>query len=552
MITEQLAALVEAALASAQAEGIVDSGADISPGFERPRKREHGDWATNVALVAGQGKGNPRDVAQALVDRLPESDLVARVEVAGPGFLNFYLSPAWLHDVVRRAADPSSGFGRSDIGGGRKVNVEYISANPTGPMNVVNGRHAAVGDTIAALLDATGHEVTREYYINDAGRQIDLFAQTVEAHYLTHLGRPTPVPEEGYQGDYMVDLAREIADEIGDALLETDAAERRERLKSLALEKMLASIRSSLESFGSHFDVWFSEATLHERDEVSAAIGRIRERGLIEERDGAIWFLSSQLGDDKDRVVIRANGEPTYSAADMAYLVDKFERGFEHLIYLWGADHHGTVPRFMAAVEALGYRRDDVETRLVQMVNLLRSGEVVRASKRAGVQIPLDELIDEVGVDAARYTFLTRSIDQRLDFDIDLVKEQAPENPVYYVQYAHARISSILRKAGDEGITFEPADAPLEVLTHESEELLMRKLAAFEEEVIEAAQRRAPQRITRYVEELAAAFSAFYRDCKVISEDDKTTAARLALCLATRSVIALGLGLLGVSAPERM
>ena len=552
MITERLAALVESALAAAQSEGIIAAGSQHTPEFERPRKREHGDWATNVALIAAQGKGNPRAVAEAIVDRLPASELVERVEVAGPGFLNFHLSPVWLHDVVRRAADPLVGFGRAEVGGREKVNVEYISANPTGPMNVVNGRHAAVGDAIAALLDAIGYDVTREYYINDTGRQITLFAQTLEAHYLTHFGRSTPVPEEGYQGDYMAELAEELGSELGDSLVDADEAIRLERLRSLGLEKMLVSIRASLERFGTRFDVWFSEQTLHERNEIDASIAKIRERGLIEERDGAIWFLSSQLGDDKDRVVIRASGEPTYSAGDMAYVVDKFERGFQHLIYLWGADHHGTVPRFMAAVEALGHDRDDVEVRLVQIVNLLRSGEVVRASKRAGVQIPLDELIDEVGVDAARYTFLTRSIDQRLDFDIDLVKEQAPENPVYYVQYAHARISSILRKASAEGAEVDPASAPLEKLAHPSEDELMRKLAAFEEEVIEAAQRRAPQRMTRYVEDLASTFSSFYRDCKVITDDAELTSARLALCLATRAVIARGLGLLGVSAPERM
>ena len=552
MITERLAALVEAALAAAQAEGILDGGALRAPEFERPKKREHGDWATNVALVASQGKGNPRGIAEAIVDRLPASELVGRVEIAGPGFLNFHLAPTWLHDVVRRAADPLSTFGRSEIGGRKKVNVEYISANPTGPMNVVNGRHAAVGDTIASLLDAVGYDVTREYYINDAGRQISLFTETVEAHYLTALGRSTPVPEEGYQGDYVAELAREVVTEVGDSLLDLDLEERRDRLRMIALGKMLTSIRTTLDRFGSRFDVWFSEATLHERDEIQKSIDKIRARGLIEERDGAVWFLSSQLGDDKDRVVVKATGEPTYSAADMAYVVDKFDRGFEHLIYLWGADHHGTVPRFMAAVEALGHERTSVEVRLVQIVNLLRSGEVVRASKRAGVQIPLDELIDEVGVDAARYTFLTRSIDQRLDFDIDFVKEQAPENPVYYVQYAHARISSILRKAADEGASADPASAPLEVLTHPSEDELMRKLAAFEEEVIEAAERRAPQRMTRYIEDLASAFSAFYRDCKVITDDVAVTGARLSLCLATQSVIARGLGLLGVGAPDRM
>ena len=551
MITERLSELVDAALEKAAADGILDSS-DATAEFERPRKREHGDWATNVAMTAAKGKGNPREAAQAIIDRLPESDLVDRVEVAGPGFLNFYLSPVWLHDVVRRASDPEGGFGRAKVGNGTRVNVEYISANPTGPMNVVNGRHAAVGDTMANLLEAIGYDVTREYYINDAGRQIDLFAQSIEAHYLSQHGQPLEVPEEGYQGEYIADLAKEIAVEVGDSLVSLDEASRRERLREAGLAKMLSSIKLSLERFGTRFDVWFSEATLHERNEIEGAIAQADEGGFIEERDGAVWFLSSRLGDDKDRVMIRANGEPTYSAADMAYLVDKFSRRFDHVVYLWGADHHGTVPRLLAAAEALGYERERVEVRLVQMVSLLQGGESLKASKRAGVQIPLDELVDEVGVDAARYTFLTRSIDQRLDFDIDLVKEQAPENPVYYVQYAHARISSILRKAKEEGAIADAASAPLDVLAHPSEDELMRKLASYEEEVIEAAQRRAPQRITRYIEELASTFSGFYRDCKVLTDDESKTHARLALCLSTRAVIKDGLHLLGVSAPERM
>jgi len=550
VITEQLAELVRVAIRSAADEDLIDAVPE--PEFERPRKREHGDWATNVALVAGQGRGNPRKIAEAIVERLPESDLVAKVDVAGPGFLNFHLTPAWLHDVVRSAADPTSDFGRSVVGSDLKVNVEYISANPTGPMNVVNGRHAAVGDAISNLLEATGHSVTREYYINDVGRQMTLFARSIEAHYLSHFGRATPVPDDGYQGDYIRALAERIAGDVGDRLVDDPAEERLARLRELGLQHMLASIQASLERFGTSFGVWFSEATLHTSGDVSAAIEKAKAGGYIEEREGAVWLRSSELGDDKDRVVIKANGETTYLASDMPYLADKAKRGFDRMIYLWGADHHGTVARLMAAAEILGVGRDRVEVLLVQMVNIIESGEKMRASKRAGVLIPLDELIDEVGVDAARYTFLTRSIDQRLDFDIELVKEQAPENPVYYVQYAHARICSILRKGAEEDVSADPSSAKLDVLEHPSEVDLMRKLASFEEEVIEAALRRAPQRIPRFVEALASAFSAFYRDCKVISEDRELTQARLSLCLATKSVLAQGLGLVGVTAPERM
>lgn len=551
MVTDQLVELVRTALERLISSGTLSLPTVPEPAFERPRHREHGDWATNVALVAAKGAGRPRDVAQAIVDALEPSDLIESVEVAGPGFLNFRLSPMWLHDVVRRAAE-GDGFGRSELGAGTKVNVEFVSANPTGPINVVSGRHAAVGDTIAALLEATGHQVTREYYFNDAGRQMLLFGASVGARYLQHLGRAAELPEEGYKGDDVTAIARQIADRIGDGMVDAGHTELAARMLELAWPPILENTKRSLERFGTRFDVWFSESTLHERGEVAAAIDKLREKDLIEEREGAVWFLSSRYGDDKDRVIIRSNGEPTYFAADLGYLVDKFSRGFDRLIYLWGADHHGTIPRFLAAVEALGFDRTAVEVPIVQIVSLLRGGEHVKASKREGVSVALDELIDDVGVDAARYTFLTRSIDAPLEFDIDLVKEQAPENPVYYVQYAHARICSIVRRARQEGHSPDPAGAPLDRLIHASEDELMRKLASYEEVVPEAAQRRAPQRITHYVEELASTFSGFYRDCKVVTEDSDLTAARLGLCVATRSVIADALGLLGVSAPERM
>ncbi|MFP5351183.1 MAG: arginine--tRNA ligase [Actinomycetota bacterium] len=552
MVTDQLVQIVRAALATA-AESLSLDPADLpEPSFERPRNREHGDWATNVALVAAKGKGNPRPIAQAIADAIPATDLIESVEVAGPGFLNFRLSASWLHDVVCRAADPSTPFGRSEEGRGTKVNVEYVSANPTGPINVVSGRHAAVGDTIARLLEATGHEVTREYYFNDAGRQMLLFGASVGARYLQRFGHDAQVPEEGYHGDNITAVAEEVAQEVGDSLTGLGSDELAQQMLDLSWPRILASVKESLARFGTTFDVWFSESTLHETGKVDEAIERLRNAGLMEERDGALWMLTSRLGDDKDRVVIRSNGEPTYFAADLGYLLDKFGRGFDRLIYLWGADHHGTIPRLMAAVEALGFERDRVEIPLLQIVSLARGGETVKASKRAGVYVALDELVDEVGVDAARYTFLTRSLEAPLEFDIDLAKEQAPENPVYYVQYAHARISSILRKAAEEGYEVDVGGASLELLNHGSEEELMRKLASYGEAVSDAARLRAPQRIPRYVEELASTFSAFYRDCKVLADDPALAHARLTLCLATRRVLADGLGLLGVGAPERM
>jgi arginyl-tRNA synthetase len=550
VIADHLAELLSAALA---VDGESPDAWKHKIHFERPRRREHGDWSTNVALAAAKERSaNPRELAQSIVERIPPSEFVTKVEVAGPGFLNFHLSPEWLHDVVRRAADPAARYGRSDAAGGKKVNVEFVSANPTGPVNVVSGRHAAVGDAIARLLEATGHQVTREFYVNDAGRQLLLFGESIAAHYLRTFGVAAEVPEDGYKGDYVADLARDLAAELGDRLVEAGAEERAATLRDMGLLRMQQEMRVSLENFGTHYDVWFSERTLHESGRVESALDDLRSKGLAEERDGALWFLSTKFGDDKDRVLVRANGTPTYLAADAAYLSDKFGRGFEHLIYLWGADHHGTVPRLKAMAEALGHEREEVEVRLIQVVTLSAEGQAVKGSKRAGVFVTLDDLVAEVGVDAARYTFLTRGIDAPLHFDIEAVRGQAPENPVYYVQYAHARICSILRKAAGAGVEPDVPSAPLARLEHPSEDSLMRKLASFEEVVAEAAAQRAPQKVTRYAEELASEFSSFYRDCKVVTDDSDLTVARLALCVATKCVIAGALDLVGVSAPERM
>jgi len=542
VITEQLAELVDEALEVAVRDGVMTNPPkEIT--FERPRRREHGDWATNVALHSG-ALGNPRSLAEAIVARLPKSDLVDRVDVAGPGFLNFHLSQQWLHDVVGRAADESSQFGRSTVGTGQRVNVEYVSSNPTGPINAVSGRHAAVGDAIANLLDAAGHGVVREYYINDSGKQVRLFVESVAVRYLQELGVDVALPEGGYKGDYVIGLARDLSAKVGDGYRDASPEEIADELFDVVIAGMVEQIQASLERFGTSFDVWFSERSLR-KGRVDRAIQELRARGVTEERDGALWLLSTRYGDDKDRVLVRSTGDPTYTAADAAYLMNKFERGFDKLIYLWGADHHGTVARLLAIGQALGHERAAIEVLLMQMVTL--SG--VKGSKRAGVYVALDEVVDEVGRDAARYTFLTRSIDVPLDFDLELAKEQAPENPVYYVQYAHARICSILRKAAGERA--QPGDA-LELLGHPSEDALMRKIAAFEQLVPEAATARAPQRVTRYVEELASDFSAFYRDCRVVSDDAELTGARLTLCLATKRVIADALGLLGVIAPESM
>jgi arginyl-tRNA synthetase len=551
MVIDRLTELVQQALDTADSDGVV-SAPGVTIRFEHPRRREHGDWSTNVALMAAGPEAKPRDIAEALVKRFPGSPLIEKVEVAGPGFLNFYLSSEWLHDVVQRAADSLEPFGTSNEGRGARVDLEYVSANPTGPVNVVSGRHAAVGDAVGKLLEATGYQVTREFYLNDAGLQATKFGQSVAARYLQHFGHEAEIPEGGYQGEYVRDIAQDLVSRHGDSLVAAPEEERVAAGRDVGLSKMVNELKASLERFGTTFDVWTSERTLHGAGGVEAGIENLVSRGVTEERDDALWFLSSRFGDDKDRVLVRSDGRPTYLSADVAYMVDKIGRGFDKLIYLLGSDHHGVISRMQAVADALDYGRDRLEIRIVQIVTLSRGSERLKASKRAGVLIALDELVREVGADAARYTFLTRSMDAPLDFDIDLVKEQAPENPVFYVQYAHARICSILARAQEERIQPRLREAPLERLVHPSEDELMRKLSSYEEAVPEAAHTRSPQRIARYVEELASTFNAFYRDCKVVTDDAGMTQARLALCVATKRVLASGLGLLCVSAPTRM
>ena len=551
MITDHLAELVASALRSASDDGILPAEDLPTALFERPRNREHGDWATNVALRAAKDEG-PRTIAQAIVDRLPESDLVNRVEVAGPGFLNFYLATPWLYDVVRRAVS-SKDFGRSNIGRGRRVNVEYVSANPTGPINVVSGRHAAVGDALANLFEFCGYDVVREYYLNDAGRQMNLFRQTVHFYIVKSYGIKVQFPDEGYRGDYVRKIAGDVVRTYGDHYAELPSAERVEALTQIAVQKMAEKIGSSLKRFGTTFDHWVSEQKeLHDTEAVDRAIIRLREAGHVYADGGATWFRSTSFGDDKDRVLRRSDGTPTYFAADVAYLIHKFERGFSRLLYLWGADHHGTVKRLRAAAEALGLPQEDVEINLVQIVKLVRGGESLVASKRAGVIEELDRLVRLVGRDAARYVFLTRAFDTPFDFDIESAKRRDPDNRVFRGHYAHARIASIIRNARAEERYVSPRKANLELLSHPSEIALMGQLSRFEEVVPDALNRRAPQQITNYISELATSFNAFYRDCRVISGDRELTQARLVLCAGTRRGLRLAFGLLGVRAPNKM
>ncbi|MGH2677589.1 MAG: arginine--tRNA ligase [Actinomycetota bacterium] len=553
MIERELAGLIRTAIEDARDE----LGADGSlPDIEvtKPRQKEHGDYATNVALALGAAGGrNPREVAEILRRHFPPSELVASVEVAGPGFLNFTVAHGWLYRVIGEIERMGVAYGRSEADRSEHIQVEFVSTNPTGPLHVGHGRGAAVGDSLAGVLEAAGHRISREYYVNDAGTQAELFGASVEAWYMKRFGRPGQVPQDGYHGEYVAGLAAEIADELGESLLELPAEERRRRLAKEGMRRELDGIRATLDRFGVRFDQWVHESTFHAEGRIQAAIDRLRELGHAYEKDGAVWFRAEQFGDEKDRVLIRSTGEPTYFAADCAYLLHKFERGFDRLVYVWGADHHGTVKRVQGVAEAYGFDPDRLEFILTQLVALYRSGEQARMSKRSGDLVTLDELLDEVGPDAARYTLLSRSSDTPLDFDIELAKRQSLDNPVYYVQYAHARIANLIAYAEQQGTSMLPFDqiAP-EELTHPTELNLLRRLAEGPERVRVAAELRAPYRLTRYAEELAADFHRFYTECRVVTEDGALTQARLHLSVATRQVLANVLGLLGVSAPESM
>jgi arginyl-tRNA synthetase len=555
-VQRELSDLFAAALRRAAEAGAIDldPGAVGTPVLERPRQPEHGDWATNVALVlAKAAKAPPRKVAEAMVAHLDTPGWVAGVEVAGPGFVNVRLAQGWFADLLRRVVAAGNGFGRVDIGEGRRVQVEFISANPTGPLHVGNARGAALGDSLARLLDAGGYQVQREYYFNDAGRQIELLGQSVEAAYLSLLGRPVDPPEDGYKGDYIGELAKELEAERGGSLADLDPGTRRELITEWSYRQMLVSIRDTLERFGVHFDVWFSERSLHESGAILTTIEELRRLGVVDDRDGAVFLRTTAFGDDKDRPLIRSSGVPTYFGADAAYMRDKFQRGFDTVIYVWGADHHGYGPRMRAIARALGHGDESIELLVFQFVNLLRGGEPVRMSKRAGDFITFDELIEEVGKDAARYTMLRYSPDAPIDLDIEAVTRQSMDNPVYYVQYAHARISSVLRQGRAQGFTPVPIEqADLGLLVQPMEAALLRQLAGLEELVALAVRQRAPHRLTRYAEDLAAAFHRFYGDCRVLTDDRALSSARWWLCVATRQVLANTLGLIGVDAPERM
>ena len=541
------------ALNKAIAAGTLPAGDYPDVALEVPPQREFGDFASNIAMQSARvAHKAPRIIAQAIVDGM-DYPWLDHAEIAGAGFINFFLKNDVIYDTLKQILAAGDAYGHAPLRQEDTIQVEYVSANPTGPLHVGHGRGAAYGSALVNLLRAAGYNVQAEYYINDAGNQMNNLAASVNARYLELLGKPAEIPENGYHGHDIIETAQAIIDQDGDKYLDMPEAERLELFKDRAYAEKLKALKRDLAHFNVHYDNWFSERTLHP-DAIQAACKVLEERGKIYEKDGALWLKSTDYGDDKDRVVIRDNGVPTYLAADIAYHKNKYDRGFKKMINIWGADHHGYVARVKAAMAALGYDVDQLEVLLLQMVSLFRDGKPVKMSKRTGQAITLNELIEEVGTDAARYFFIMRSLDTQLDFDLDLAKSHSNENPVYYIQYAHARIYSIYRQAKEAGanLSMDWSDVKWDTLTNEYELELIKKMAAFPEEVQRAARERAPHRIAHFVHELAGMFHTFYNHCRIIQEDKDLEKARLALVTAVRITIANSLAILGVSAPEKM
>lgn len=562
MISDKIVSLIEESIRSLQESGEFKLDKAPKVELERPREKAHGDWATNIALVLSASIKQPsRRIAESIAAHLDDKQqYIDKVEVAGPGFINFFLSPKWLYEGLEDILIRKSSFGHSNLGEGIKVQVEFVSANPVGPMHIGHGRWAAVGDTIANLLSALGYEVEREFYINDYGSQMNIFGKSVAARYCELLGQEVTFPAEGYQGEYIKEIAQEIIQADSDRYLDLSPDKREELFKERAYQQVLEHMKKTLHQIGVDFGIWFSERSLHQSGAIDEVIEELKNKGLVYQGDGALWLRTSEFGDDKDRVLVRESGEPTYFAADIAYHKNKFSRGFNKVINIWGADHHGYVPRMKAAAKALGYPESWIEIIIGQLVNLLRAGEQVKMSKRTGEMVTLDELLSEVGKDAVRFLFLMSDTNNPLDFDIELAKEQSSENPVYYVQYAHARICSILSYAEEQDAYFlsfldglRQGKAPeCDLLTEEAELNLIRKLLEYEEIVERCALQKAPHHLTQYGQELAALFHVFYTKCRVITADRKQSEARLVLVEATKIILENLLELMGVTAPEKM
>ncbi len=545
------------ALTQAQNAGDLPKSAAVEVELQIPRDPRHGDFSSSLAMALASETGRPaREIAETIVRHLDlPADIASSVGIAGPGFINFLLSPVWLRGVVRTALEEGEDYGRSNTGQGKRLLLEFVSANPTGPVAVVQGRAAAIGDALARLFERTGWAVSREYYVNDAtnSTQVQRFAETLEARYLQQLGKEAPVPEDGYQGDYVVEMAEQLVAAEGDTYLSMSHEQRLAALSEYCLKEIVSGQQHDMAAFGINFDTWFMESSLHEDDQVSKAVETLKSAGHAYEADDALWLKATDFGDDQDHVLVRRDGRPTYLAADIAYHKNKFDRGFDRLIDIWGPDHQGHVRRTKAGVRALGYDPSRFEILIHQWVRLFRGAEMVRMSKRAGDIVPLSGLIEDVGSDAARFFFLMQSMESHLDFDLELAKKQAADNPVYYVQYAHARICSILREAEERGVSLPNiADVNLDRLEHADELTLIRKLADLPYEVSQAASRYEPHRMTRYARELASTFHGFYTNCRVLSDDADLTAARLALVQAALTALRIALNIIGVSAPEKM
>lgn len=550
MTPADLAELLKVTASAVLAEhGLDVSALPATVTVERPRNPEHGDYASNLAMQLGKKVGaNPRELAGWLAEALAAADGVSSAEVAGPGFINLRLEASAQAKVVNDVIDAGAHFGYSDALAGRKINLEFVSANPTGPIHIGGTRWAAVGDALGRLLTTQGADVTREYYFNDHGAQIDRFANSLIA-----AAKGEPTPEDGYAGSYINDIAVQVLQKAPDALSLPDT-EMHETFREIGVDLMFTHIKETLHEFGTDFDVYTHEDSMHTSGRVDEAIARLRDSGNIYEKDGASWLRSSAFGDDKDRVVIKSDGKPAYIAGDIAYYLDKRQRGFDLCIYMLGADHHGYIARLKAAAAAFGDDPATVEVLIGQMVNLVRDGQPVRMSKRAGTVITLDDLVEALGVDAARYSLIRSSVDTAIDIDLALWSSASSENPVYYVQYAHARLSALARNAAELGLI--PDTGHLELLSHDKEGTLLRTIGEFPRVLDTAASLREPHRICRYLEDLAGDYHRFYDSCRVLPQGDEQPTdlhvARLALCQATRQVIANGLAILGVSAPERM
>ncbi|MGS4201173.1 arginine--tRNA ligase [Staphylococcus pseudintermedius] len=535
---------------SIQQANIVESIPEIK--IEIPKDTKNGDYATNIAMVLTKlAKRNPREIAQLIVDHLDtEAAHVKKIDIAGPGFINFYLDSSYLNAVIDQALELDTQFGRVAESKNKKILVEYVSANPTGDLHIGHARNAAVGDTLCNILDVAGYDVTREYYINDAGNQITNLAKSIEARYLQHLGQKAEMPADGYHGQDIKNIGTDLAEKQPN-LMDLSDDERLKTFRQLGVDYEMAKLKQDLADFNIHFDNWFSETSLYEKGEIKAVLERMKENGYTYEQDGATWLRTTDFKDDKDRVLIKKDGTYTYFLPDIAYHYDKFQRGNDNLINLFGADHHGYINRLKASLETFGVDSDRLEIQIMQMVRLMQDGEEVKMSKRTGNAITLREIMDEVGIDAARYFLTMRSADTHFDFDMALAKEQSQDNPVYYAQYAHARICSILRQAEAQGYQVEKG-ADYQTITNDKAIELLKKVAEFEPMIEGAAEARAPHRVTNYIQDLAAHFHKFYNAEKVLTEDQAKTKAHLALIDAVRITLRNALQLVGVTAPEQM